>query len=215
MELKNIHYKNIKPYWRNPRKNERTIEPLKEAIKKFGFLVPLVLDKDNVIITGHTRYKAVSAMVGQLDDYLKELTKSKSNKQLIDNLTEINKGYIPSIYAGGMSEKKAKEFRITDNKVPEYSEWDLEALETELKTIGGAIGFSLKELTQLIGEDVVEFENYTKEDMDKTKEALDKHFNKLYEASEEYVEVICPKCGEEFSLKKSEFDGKNVRYLTR
>ena len=49
----------IKPYWRNPRRNDDAIGAVMQSIKQFGFNQPIILDADNVIIAGHTRYKAL------------------------------------------------------------------------------------------------------------------------------------------------------------
>ena len=48
----------ITPYFRNPRKNDNAVEGVAESIKAFGFQNPIILDKDNIIIAGHTRWKA-------------------------------------------------------------------------------------------------------------------------------------------------------------
>jgi len=48
----------IKPYEKNPRKNDEAVKYVAESIKEFGFKVPIVIDKDNIIVAGHTRYKA-------------------------------------------------------------------------------------------------------------------------------------------------------------
>ena len=48
----------IKPYEKNPRKNDSAVEQVANSIKEFGFKVPIVIDKNNVIVAGHTRYKA-------------------------------------------------------------------------------------------------------------------------------------------------------------
>jgi len=183
MEVKQINVKLIKPYWNNPRINDKTIKPLQEAIKKFGFLVPIVLDKDNVIISGHTRYKAASELVGKV----------KTNPKLV----EINAGNIPCIYAEGLTDKQKKEFRISDNKISELSHWDTKLLESEIKAIGGAIGFSLDELNKLVGAGV-KFDSYTKEDITKAEKDLNAAFQKL---KGNLVEVTCPHCGEDFEIK--------------
>lgn len=47
----------IKPYEKNPRKNDEAVKYVAESIKQFGFKVPIIIDKDNVIVCGHTRYK--------------------------------------------------------------------------------------------------------------------------------------------------------------
>ena len=48
----------IIPYEKNPRKNDDAVKYVAESIKQFGFKVPIVIDKNNVIVCGHTRYKS-------------------------------------------------------------------------------------------------------------------------------------------------------------
>lgn len=106
-----IIYKNIKdliPYENNPRINNKAIKNVAESIKQFGFKVPLVIDKNNVIVTGHTRYKA-SQKLG-----IKEL---------------------PCIIADDLTEEQVKAFRLADNKVGEIAEWDWEILDQEIDDI--------------------------------------------------------------------------------
>lgn len=50
--------KDIIPYEKNPRKNDDAVKHVAESIKQFGFKVPIVIDKNNVIVCGHTRYKS-------------------------------------------------------------------------------------------------------------------------------------------------------------
>ena len=95
-----IIYKKIdelKPYLNNPRFNDDAVEYVANSIKEFGFKVPCVIDKDGVLITGHTRYKA-SKLLG-----LKE---------------------IPCLIADDLSEEQIKAFRLADNKVSDNSIWD-------------------------------------------------------------------------------------------
>jgi ParB-like chromosome segregation protein Spo0J len=54
--------KSIKPYERNPRKNDSAVDSVAESIKQFGFKVPVVIDKDGTIVCGHTRYKAAKKL---------------------------------------------------------------------------------------------------------------------------------------------------------
>jgi len=58
LEIKYLPINQIYPYDNNPRKNDKGVKPLMESIKKFGFSFPITIDKENVIISGHTRYKA-------------------------------------------------------------------------------------------------------------------------------------------------------------
>ena len=99
----------IIPYDNNPRKNDRAVPYVAESIQKFGFKVPLVLDKNNVIVTGHTRYKAALKL----------------------GLTEI-----PCILADDLTEEQIKAFRLADNKVSEFAIWDTDKLLEELEGLG-------------------------------------------------------------------------------
>lgn len=106
-----IEYKkigDIRPYEKNPRKNDGAVKYVVQSIKDFGFKVPIVIDKDGVIICGHTRYKAAIRLK------LKE---------------------VPCITASDLTDEQIKAFRIADNKVSEYAEWDLDLLNEELADI--------------------------------------------------------------------------------
>lgn len=109
------------PYENNPRKNDEAVEHVANSIKEFGFKVPIVIDKNNVIVTGHTRYKAS-----------KELGLEK----------------VPCIVADDLSEKQIKAFRLADNKVSDYSIWDNKKLLQELDELNFDIftGFTESEL---------------------------------------------------------------------
>lgn len=98
----------LKPYFRNPRNNDRAVDAVAESIRRFGFLQPVVVDADLVIVAGHTRHRAALAM----------------------DLSEI-----PVLVALDLDEEKAKAFRIADNKVAEVATWNLEALNQELSEL--------------------------------------------------------------------------------
>lgn len=108
VNIKTVPTGQIKPYWRNPRKNQKTVDALIASITKYGFNVPLVLDRNYVIITGHARYKALLSL-GWND--------------------------VPCIISE-MNEQQAKEYRIADNKTSEISEWDKAQLDAEIREIG-------------------------------------------------------------------------------
>ena len=106
-----IIYKKIEElieYEDNARRNDAGVAKVAESIREFGFLNPITIDANNVIISGHTRLKAA--------------------KQL--GLTEI-----PCIVSS-LSEDEAKLARIIDNKSHEYSTWDVGKLHQELNSIG-------------------------------------------------------------------------------
>lgn len=98
----------IKPYEKNPRKNDNAVEYVANSIKEFGFKVPIVIDKDGVIVAGHTRYKA-------------------SKKLGLEK--------VPCIIADDLTPEQIKAYRLADNKVSEKSEWDFDLLEGELSEI--------------------------------------------------------------------------------
>lgn len=104
-----IIYKKIsdlKEYENNPRNNEDAVEAVANSISEFGFKVPIIVTKDNIIIAGHTRYKA-SHRLGLLE--------------------------VPCIVADDLSEEQIKAFRLVDNKTSELATWDIEKLNEELK----------------------------------------------------------------------------------
>lgn len=58
MEIINMLLTDLVPYEKNPRKNDEAVKYVAESIRQFGFKVPIIIDKDGVIVAGHTRYKA-------------------------------------------------------------------------------------------------------------------------------------------------------------
>ena len=108
MKIVNIKIEDLKPYEKNPRKNDKAIDYVANSIKEFGFKVPLVVDKNNVIVAGHTRYQA-SKKLG-----LKEL---------------------PCLVADDLTDEQIKAFRIADNKTNDMAEWDDALLGEELKDL--------------------------------------------------------------------------------
>ena len=100
--------KDLKPYEKNPRLNDDAVKYVAESIRNFGFKVPIVIDKDNNIVCGHTRWKACK-------------------KLKIDT--------VPCVVADDLTEEQIRAYRLADNKVGEKAEWDLALLDTELAEI--------------------------------------------------------------------------------
>ena len=98
----------IKPYEKNPRKNDNAVDEVANSIKEFGFKVPIVIDKDNVIVCGHTRYKASKKLGLEV---------------------------VPCVVADDLTEEQIKAYRLADNKVSELAEWDIDLLGEELEDI--------------------------------------------------------------------------------
>lgn len=99
---------NIKPYGHNPRINDASVDYVANSIQQFGFKQPIVVDRDMVIIAGHTRLKAA--------------------KQL--GLKEV-----PVLIADDLTPEQVKAYRLADNKVGEFSMWDFDLLDMELGEI--------------------------------------------------------------------------------
>ena len=95
----------IRPYEKNPRKNDGAVKYVAESIKQFGFKVPIVIDRDGVIVAGHTRYKAAKKLKLEA---------------------------VPCIVADDLTEEQVKAFRLADNKVAEKAEWDFDLLSSEM-----------------------------------------------------------------------------------
>jgi len=106
MEITELKLEDIKPYSKNPRK-KIDIEKVANSIREYGWQQPIVIDKNNVIIVGHSRYEAA------------KILKMKTAPVIVAN----------------MSHKKAIGYRIADNKTNQYSEWDYELLHNELKEL--------------------------------------------------------------------------------
>lgn len=108
MQVQSIKISEVKPYDRNPRKNDDGVEAVANSIKEFGWQQPIVVDKDNVIIVGHTRYKAA-----------KKLGMDK----------------VPVVVADNLSPEQVKAYRLADNKTGELTDWDMGLLDDELADI--------------------------------------------------------------------------------
>jgi len=98
----------LTPYENNPRNNDDAVQYVAESIKEFGFKVPIVIDKDGVIVAGHTRFKACLRLGIQ---------------------------EVPCIIADDLDEEQIKAFRLADNKVGEIATWNFEKLELEMQDL--------------------------------------------------------------------------------
>ena len=108
MQIENIRLIEIHPYEKNPRNNKPAIDAVAASIKEFGFKVPIIIDKDNIIVAGHTRYAAAK---------------------------KLGMDAVPCIRANDLNEEQIKAFRLADNKVSELAEWDFDLLNEELADI--------------------------------------------------------------------------------
>ena len=108
MNIQTLPLKDIHPYARNPRKNGEAVKGVAASIREFGFLVPLVIDRNHEIVAGHTRYKAAQSL----------------------GIKEVH-----CVIADELTEDQIKAFRLADNKVGEMAQWDMDLLPLELQGI--------------------------------------------------------------------------------
>lgn len=186
MNITTVNLDLVKPYWRNPRKNESAVSAVMESIKKYGMNVPIVVDKNYVILTGHTRYKAMRAL----------------------GITEA------PVVVADISEKKAKQFRIADNKAHEFSEWDVDTLKSEIEDIMKSEGgngleevFGSTDWREMmdISSLLPDSEEQNTEDEAPTPEEVEKQNRNIIDGEWGLV-VICPHCLEDNILRKSHFE---------
>lgn len=189
----NIVFKNIndlKEYDNNPRINDDAIDKVAKSIEQFGFKVPIVINKDDVIVCGHTRLKA--------------------SKQL--GLKEI-----PCIIADDLSEEQINAYRLIDNKTSDYSHWDFDKLELELKELENVKEFKMQDFGFISKQDAF-FNQDTKQEKfehqdnnDKYNSFVDKFKNnqklntddcytpkEIYDAVAEFVE-------DEYKVNRNDF----------
>lgn len=108
MNIRDISTARLKEYENNPRNNDLAVEKVKYSIERFGFLFPVVIDMNYVIVCGHTRVRACR---------------------------ELGIQTVPCIIADELTEEQINLFRLVDNKSNEYSDWDFEKLKNELALV--------------------------------------------------------------------------------
>ena len=117
------------PYDKNPRDNDKAVDAVANSIKAYGFKVPIVIDVNNVVVTGHTRLKAAKKL----------------------GLEEV-----PCIVADDLSEEQIRQFRIVDNKTAELSDWDFDLLREELLALDDVdmVQFGFDDLDSILKTEV-------------------------------------------------------------
>lgn len=171
MKIKNMKINDLIPYENNPRNNEGAIEYVANSIKQFGFKVPIVVDKDNVIVAGHTRWLAASAL--EMDE-------------------------VPVVVADDLTPAQIRAFRIADNKVAEKASWDYSKLGVEIKDLMDIdlgfdltdIGFGEFELDVLMNENNVEIDDFFESEDHTNTSSNDGMFKITIKCDEENKEKI-------------------------
>lgn len=108
LHIKDVQISDLKEYENNPRHNDGAVSAVAESIKQFGFKVPIVIDRDGVIVAGHTRLKAAR---------------------------KLGLETVPCIVADDLTPEQIKAYRLADNKTGELAEWDFSLLEKELSEL--------------------------------------------------------------------------------
>lgn len=132
MNITDIRTCDLKPYENNPRLNEDAVDLVAASIEEFGFKQPIVVDKDLIIIAGHTRWKAAQ---------------------------KLGLETVPCIQADDLTPAQVKAYRLADNKVAEAAQWDLDALQFELEELDNMdfdmepFGFETETFDEQIAED--------------------------------------------------------------
>jgi ParB-like chromosome segregation protein Spo0J len=133
MQVEMFDIATIKPYNHNPRRNDQAVAAVARSIAEFGFRQPIVLDEQDIIVVGDTRYKAALRL---------------GLKQ------------VPVHVARGLTPAQIKAYRLADNKTAELADWDQERLVRELADLQEVqfdvdiTGFSAHELQALLGTDI-------------------------------------------------------------
>lgn len=185
IKTQTVKIDSIVPYWRNPRENTEAVEMVKKSIEQYGYQQPIMVDEKMTIIAGHTRYRALM-LLGYED---------------------------VEVIVTDMDPKKAKEYRIIDNKTSEYATWTNE-LVLELKE------FQDLELAQEFFPDIkldLNFSNsegispITQEQIDAIGEKSDSQYSSENDnRSDNKVELMCPYCHENFELERSYLSNDSV-----
>lgn len=139
LEYRDVH--ELKNYDFNPRDNEAAIQSVANSIRTFGFLIPVVVDADDILVAGHTRV-AAAKLLGMIE--------------------------VPTVRATHLTEDDINAFRIIDNKVAELARWDFDLLSGEINKLQGSgltltdFGWTREELdclTDVVSDDCMNTSN--------------------------------------------------------
>ena len=100
----------IKPYEKNARKNDDAVPAVMESIRQCGYVQNIVVDENNVILAGHTRWKALKKLSIEMPEY-QEI-----------KVTQVT----------GLTDEQKRKYRLLDNKTSELALWDYDLLPEEL-----------------------------------------------------------------------------------
>ena len=170
MEIVKLKLSQIKPYEKNPRRNDDAVDAVVASIEQCGYCSPILVDENNVILAGHTRFKA-----------LQKLGWKEAEVVVRDGLTD---------------EQKRK-YRLLDNKTNELASWDFDLLASEIEGLdfeGFDFGFDLASTDE---EFLDSFFTPVKNETTTANDTGDKPSGD-YSFEPEKKKIQCPHCGEWF-----------------
>ena len=167
----------IRPYENNPRHNKNAIRDVATSIRKYGWKQPIVVDKEGVIVVGHTRYLAAQQL----------------------GLTEV------PVLVSDLTDKQNREYRIADNKTNELASWDFDKLAEEIADLDfGEFDFDLS-FVMTDAEDSGDGEagggRDRRDSEAEAKEGVTEYGEN--EFGDEQFQCQCPRCGFRFNPKAS------------
>lgn len=150
----------LKPYANNPRQNDNAMAAVAESIRQFGWQQPIVVDENDIILVGHTRFKAAQ---------------------------QLGMKTAPVIVATGLTEEEARAYRLADNRLAELAQWDFEKLGAELDKLDNfafdAFGFdfSFMDYEEQLDDHLAEYyeEEEDEEALYPVKIEIDREYRKI------------------------------------
>lgn len=120
MDIRKANVNDVIPYPNNPRNNDNAVEAVAKSIEQCGYIAPIVVDEDMVILAGHTRFRAITEVLGWEE--------------------------VEVIVEKDLTEEQKRKYRLLDNKTNEYAQWDFEMLKTEAEGLDFGFDFGIDAL---------------------------------------------------------------------
>lgn len=172
MKIETFKLTDLHPAEHNERRNEQTAEVLTEVIKRYGYLVPMVVTESGEIVAGHARYKALTSM----------------------GVPEVSCVVIAD------DQELVREYRLFDNLIHDLSRWDNTMLGTELRDLEDIRGLFPDIHTDAIAPELTVGE-VSMADVEAAKDRLGRRYEEHAAASQaRLVKVQCHGCGESFKV---------------
>lgn len=184
-ETVTMNVKDIKPYWRNPRRiPQEAVDAVAESIERFGYAQPIAVDTENVVIVGHTRLQAVQKLGWRK---------------------------VP-VYVLDLPEDKAKQYRLVDNRTAEMGDWDHDALVLELREFDTEL---LERFFSDVSLEIGQINDAVTDQNVADAQAKVTTVNEADPRSMHTTEVVCPSCFHTFSVRTKSLPGLTYADMDR